>query len=221
MRAAAAAGGNRAVAAEKQDAPVAMLDHRLDQRARQVERAVENHASDQLPIGVSGFRERLVRPDCGVVDQDVDPAELEQSPGGQRLDLGLFADVGENGDRLDPEIPGLARDAFGLLLIGARVDDDLRAFAGQLQHGRAADIAPRSGDQCDLPLELAHAPITPARYSAAFAGAAVWRSTASAAAATRVPAKKRGFWRPNSRTTLAKVKSRKSAALASPSSTIS
>jgi len=33
--------------------------------------------------------------------------------------------------------------------------------------------------------------------------------------------KKRGFWRPNSRTTLAKVKSWKSAAVASPSSTIS
>jgi hypothetical protein len=57
--------------------------------------------------------------------------------------------------------------------------------------------------------------------AAALAGAAASRSTASAAAATRVPAKKRGFWRPNSRTTLANVKSRKSAAVASPSSTIS
>src|SRR5262249_38061070 len=58
-------------------------------------------------------------------------------------------------------------------------------------------------------------------YSAARAGAAASRNTASAAAATRVPAKKRGFWRPNSRTTLANVKSRKSTAVASPSSTIS
>src|SRR6516225_9676520 len=103
----------------------------------------------------------------------------------------------------------------------------MRTFAGQLQHGRTADIAPRSGDQRDLPVELAHiavsTTIVQSRYysAAALAGAGASRSTASAAAATRVPAKKRGFWRPNSRTTLANVKSRKSAALASPSSIIS
>src|SRR5262245_16550426 len=33
----------------------------------------------------------------------------------------------------------------------------MHAFAGQLQHGRSTDIATRSGDQCDLPCELAHA----------------------------------------------------------------
>jgi hypothetical protein len=60
-------------------------------------------------------------PDRSIVDQDVDPAELGQRPDGQRLDLGLFADVGENRIRLDPQIPGLTRDGLSLLLIGARV----------------------------------------------------------------------------------------------------
>jgi len=83
MRASAAAGRDRAVAAKEQDAPVAILDHWLDQCARQVERAVENHTADQLPIRVGRFGERLVRPDRGVVDQDVDPAELGERPGGQ------------------------------------------------------------------------------------------------------------------------------------------
>src|SRR6266849_10810333 len=106
MSAAAAASGNRAVADEEQNAPVAILDHWLDQRARQVERAVENHAPDQLPIRVGRFGERLVRPDRGIVDKDINLAELGQRLGGQRLDLGLYADVGENGDGLDPEIPG-------------------------------------------------------------------------------------------------------------------
>src|SRR5215471_11800282 len=162
MSAATAASGNRAVADEEQNAPVAILDHRLDQRARQVERPVKNHAPDQLPIRVACFSERLVRPDRSIVDQNIDPAKLRQRPGGQRLDLGLFADVGEYRDRLDPKIPGLTRDGLSLLLIGARVDHDMRAFAGELQHGRPTDIAPRSGDQRDLPFELAHAPITPA-----------------------------------------------------------
>src|SRR5262249_35463217 len=78
----------------------------------------------------------------------------------------LFADIGENRDRLDPQIPGLTRDRLCLLLIGARVDHDIRPFAGQPQHSRTADIATRSGDQCDLPFELAHAPITPTIFAA-------------------------------------------------------
>src|SRR5580693_9105718 len=57
-------------------APVAILYHRLDHRARQVQRTVKNHTPDQLPIRIGRFGERLVRPDRGVVDQDVDPAEL-------------------------------------------------------------------------------------------------------------------------------------------------
>ena len=63
-------------------------------------------------------------------------------------------------------------------------------------------------------------PLSAGHSAAVLAGTAASSSTASAAAATRVPVKKRGFWRPNSRTTLAKVKSRKSAEVASPSSTI-
>jgi hypothetical protein len=130
------------VTGEEQNAPVVILDHWLDQRARQVERAVENHAPDQLPIRVGGFGERFVRPDRGIVDQNVDPAELRQRLGGQRLDLGLFADVGEDGDGLDPEVPGLARHGLSLLPIGARVDHNMRTFSGQLQHRRTTDIAP-------------------------------------------------------------------------------
>jgi hypothetical protein len=43
-----------------------------------------------------------MRPDRGIVDQNVDPAELGQRLGSQRLDLGLFADVGENETALTP-----------------------------------------------------------------------------------------------------------------------
>src|SRR5215469_9578407 len=165
MCATTAAGRDRAVTAEEQDAPEAIPDHRLDQRARQVERTVKNHTPDQLPIRIGSFNEWLVRPDRSIVDQYVDPAELGQRPGGQRLDLGLLADIGENRGRLDPQIPGLTRDGLSLLLSGARVDHDMRPFAGQPQHSRTADIAPRSGDQCDLAFELAHAPITPTIFA--------------------------------------------------------
>src|SRR5882672_6162577 len=63
MSAAAAASGNRAVADEEQNAPVAILDHWPDQRTRKVERAVENHAPDQLPsesvVSVNGLCGRI------------------------------------------------------------------------------------------------------------------------------------------------------------------
>ena len=156
MGAAAAASGNRAVAAEEQDAPVLVLDHLADQRARQVEGPVEYDIADPLPILIAHLEKRLVRPDCGVVDQDVDAAELAERFRRHRLNLVLLADIGDDRDRLDPEILRLARDRLRFLLVRARIDDDIGAFPRELQHRRAADIAPRAGDQRDLPLEPAH-----------------------------------------------------------------
>src|SRR5262249_45260935 len=77
----------------------------------------------------------------------------------------FFADIGENGDRFDPEISRPTSNGIGLLLIGARVDHDVRTFTGQLQYSRTADIASRSGHQRDLPFELAHALITPTLFA--------------------------------------------------------
>src|SRR5215813_4975683 len=48
MSAATAASGNRAVADEEQNAPVAIPHHWLYQRARQVERAVKNYTTDRI-----------------------------------------------------------------------------------------------------------------------------------------------------------------------------
>src|SRR6266446_3169140 len=75
----------------------------------------------------------------------------------------------------------LARDRLSLLLIEARVDHDMRTFAGQLQYGRTADIAPRSGDQRDLPFKLAHAPISPTMVEAEPASRTVFQNRAPAA----------------------------------------
>jgi hypothetical protein len=54
-----------------------------------------------------------VRPDRGIVDEDVDPAELGERPGGQRLDFDLFPDVDAYEDC--PKVAGLARNGLGLL----------------------------------------------------------------------------------------------------------
>src|SRR5262245_16112735 len=116
MSAATAANGHRAVPDEEQNAPEAILEHRLDQAARQVRRTSGNPAPAQRPSRVAGFGERYAMPDRGGVDQDVDPGKLGQGSGGQRVDLGLFGHVGEYSARFGATIPDLTRDGFTLLL---------------------------------------------------------------------------------------------------------
>src|SRR5262249_23124222 len=156
MGAAAVAGADRTVAAEEQDPAVLILHHRLDQRACQVDRAVEHDAANVLPLLLRPRDKGLVRPDRGVVDKDVDPPELGQRARRQRLDLVLFCDVGEHRYRLDPAVADFAYDRIGLGLVGARVDDDVSAFACELQCRGTADVAAGPGDQGDFSVELTH-----------------------------------------------------------------
>ena len=109
-----------------------------------------------LPVLHCYLGEGLVRPDRGVVDQDVYPAELGHCPRHHCIDLILFGDVGNDGERLDPAVAGLARDGVGLGLVGAGVDDDVSPLPGQLQYRRAADIAAGAGYQSNFPVELTH-----------------------------------------------------------------
>src|SRR5262249_49606986 len=130
--------------------------HRRDDRAREVQRAVEDDPPDGLPVLYGQLGEGLVWPDRSIVDQDVDTSELGHCPRRQRLDLVLSGDIGDHRERLDPKAPGLAYDCVGLGLLRARVDTDVRAFSGQLQPRRTADIAARAGYQGDFPVELTH-----------------------------------------------------------------
>ena len=97
-----------------------------------------------------------MRADRRVVDEDVDPPELGQGLARQGFDLGLVADIGDNRDRLDPEVADLARDRLGLLFVAAGVDDDVRPLPGQLQHRCPPDIAARARHQRDFPIKFAH-----------------------------------------------------------------
>jgi hypothetical protein len=145
-------------AGEEQDAPVTVLDHRLDDRARKVERSIEDDPPDGFPILRRQFRERLVRPDGGIVDQDVDAAKLGQGPRRYRLDLIRPGDIGNNGQRPDAQGLGFTHDGIGLGLVGTGVDNDVSALRSKLQYRRSANIAARSGYQGDFPLKLSHEP---------------------------------------------------------------
>jgi len=129
---AAAAAVECAVAGKEQNAAIAVLDHRRDDRLRQIERTVKDHSPDMLPVLHRHLGEGFVRPDRGIVDQDVDAAELGQCPLRQGVDLVLLCDIGEDRYRFDAAVADLAGDRVGLGLVGAGVDDDMRAFTREL-----------------------------------------------------------------------------------------
>ena len=109
-----------------------------------------------LPVLVGQFAERHVRADRGIVDQDVDAAEFGERVLRHRLDLILLCHIGDDREGPDTERLRFADDRVGFRLVGACIDDDMRALTGEMQHSRPADIAARTRDQRDLALKFTH-----------------------------------------------------------------
>src|SRR6185369_6083290 len=86
---------------------------------------------------------------AGVVDQDVDPAELAEHGGDERLDLRRLADVAGPGD--DGAAGGAQLLGGGVeLVLGPAADRDARAEPHHLACGGQADAAAAAGDDGDL-----------------------------------------------------------------------
>ena len=92
--------------------------------------------------------------DAGVVDQDVELAERLFGFGEESLDFGRFGDVGLHGDGLAAFFVDVGDDAVRAFLAGAVVDDDGRAFGGQLFGDRGADAFGCPGDDGDFASEF-------------------------------------------------------------------
>ena len=90
---------------------------------------------------------------AGVVDQDVDFAELLDRRLGECVDLRRNGDVG----RHDQTLAAGFFDGLGGLVelrLGARGGDDIGARLGKLHRHRAAETAPGAGDDRDFAVEL-------------------------------------------------------------------
>jgi hypothetical protein len=119
----------------------ALLD--ADQSAQRVD------VHDRVPV-VLGHVEQVHRPvETGVVEEDVELAQLVGETVQRRGDLGPHADVRGEGDRLSPLRPDGCGDRLGG--IGVSVEhSDRGSFAGQAERERATHPAARTGDDDPL-----------------------------------------------------------------------
>ncbi|MNR28926.1 hypothetical protein D3C85_1462750 [compost metagenome] len=85
--------------------------------------------------------------DPGVVDQDVDAAELALGQGEQRFDLGHVRQVGRVMDCLHP-VPGDLGQRRAR--VAEAVEHDVGACAGQHLGNAQADAAGGTGDECSF-----------------------------------------------------------------------
>src|SRR5207248_2391974 len=124
----------------------AALAHARDGGPHAVEGAAQVDRQHRLPGGRVGAAHQAVDVDPGVVDQDVDRAELGGGAGEQRLDLVHAAHVGRQENGSPSESAQFAHDvARDPLVPRDVVDHQISPTAGQLQRRGATQAAPTAG----------------------------------------------------------------------------
>ena len=94
--------------------------------------------------------------DAGVVDENVETAEVLDGRVDDALGFGGLGDVAADGDGLATGGGDGGDDGFGAGLAGGVVDDDGCAFGGERLGDGGADTLGCAGDDCDFACELAH-----------------------------------------------------------------
>ena len=106
-------------------------------------------AGERRGIGV-GIIDRAAHRDAGIVDEDVEPAEMSGDVLHQLLDLGGRRLVGLEGAGFDALGLQLSDDGFGLVGGGDIADGDVGAFIGERAGAGCADAARTAGDEGNL-----------------------------------------------------------------------
>ncbi len=102
-----------------------------------------------------GLKQELDLGDPGVVDEDVDAAELARDPLDEPEDGVAVGDVGCDRDRPAAEGADLLGHLLGTFGINV-VDGDVGAVGGQPERDGPADSPRRAGDDGHLPVDAAH-----------------------------------------------------------------
>ncbi len=140
--------------ADVDDGAAAAGDHVGNGRARAQEGAAEDDAHDLVPVLDRQLGEGDLVAVGGVVDEDVEPAEVGDDGVDHALYGGLLGNVRQMHHGAAAPILDFLGHCFGFIGRVLGVDDDGGAISRQGQRHGAAVPAHRSGDQRDLSLEL-------------------------------------------------------------------
>ncbi len=147
--------GDQTVSRSDVDDPsAALLLHDRHGRLGGVEGRRQIDGDDQVPLVVREILDRGHVLDAGVIDQDVQLAELGLGLGHHVGDLSRLGHVGAMIEHLDAMLLGhLGAGALDGGHLAQAVHDDIDALGGERVGQGVADAAGRAGDDGDLPLQ--------------------------------------------------------------------
>jgi predicted pyridoxine 5'-phosphate oxidase superfamily flavin-nucleotide-binding protein len=119
--------------------------------AKELSREVD--IQDELPIGERHVLNSRIFLEAGIVDEDVDRAELMDHPLEHRLDFVLLADIRAMGEDICAATRGFFHDSIGSFGAGDVVDHHVGPSLGQRDGNGLANAGISAGNQCFLPLE--------------------------------------------------------------------
>jgi hypothetical protein len=118
--------------------------------ARAQELAGEIDREHLVPLRQGQLVERCVLLQAGVVDQDVDGAELLDHGAEHGAHLRLIRNVGAQGEGAHPLGADLLGEAQRLVFVGDVVDDDIRPRLPERERDRPADAGASAGHERPL-----------------------------------------------------------------------
>ena len=131
-------------------ASATLLDHLLGDRLERKQQTLDIHRIDASVAFARDLDDGSEIKNPGVVDENVDAAELGNRSGDHGVDRGLIGDVELEADGVRSE---LRRDGLRALFIQIG-DDDLCAFLHIAFRDRLADAAGRACDDGDLVVQF-------------------------------------------------------------------
>src|ERR1700719_4162483 len=139
-------------------AATSLLDHLLGRDLGAEKSTFEVDRHDLVILIFGGVEDRGAGFHPGVVHHDVDPTEPAHRLVNERLQVGDFADIGFDANRLITELADLLLQGFGCLRAAYIVDDDVRMQSSKFENDRLADAAVAASDDGDLALQRHYKP---------------------------------------------------------------
>jgi hypothetical protein len=127
-------------AGKADDASPAIGNHAWQDHARQPDCGIQINIHDLLPLIFANLKKWPMRTNGGVIDKNINPAEMVNTCLGNRFGFGLDADIAHCHKRVDTMFAHFGGNGFGGVTITAAIYDDVKSGLRQLAGDATADI---------------------------------------------------------------------------------